>query len=290
MQERVSTERSEGRRPLVLSVRLQNSRSRKEFEVKITADKLEQAAAVEDISKANAYERCIFAIARNRNFFTADATRYNIIKTNVRFKKLWEEYLRGSGQYIPKLHEYDMPEYPIHVYSRLQTKHMHHHVETVTLITEDSITFQKVSVNLFHCLDCDCYFINKEALDLHNKNRIYPVFRYRSYGRYDDDFEKRDFSPLFLYGYNVKQGALRESQRQALLKNIIENGLMSKMEIISFLQYLINYNGLSERNMIAAGKWHDDIRFVSEYTRDNVKMLNARDIPHVYYSFFDLCK
>ncbi len=271
--------------PLVLTVTIQNSRDRKEYELKYTADELERCAGVDNIYTASARQICLFAVGKKRDFFTFNSKRYNIIKTKIQYKRLWVEYLKSSGQYMPKTHMYNIPQYPIRVYSRLQTRHMNHNVETITLVTEDSLTFREVEVNLFHCKDCDSYFINKEALDLHNKKHIYPVFLYRPCS----EFDKRDFSPLFLYGYSVKQGLLREGQRHSLLKNIVENGLMSKMQIINFLQYLVNYNGLSEKNSQAAEKWDGDIRFVSTYTKDNRKMLNLREIPYSLCGL-DMCR
>ena len=46
-----------------------------------------------------------------------------------------------------------------------------------------------------------------------------------------------------MYGYNVKEGELTEKQRQLLLKELIDKGLMTKDQIIRNIQSKVDFNG-----------------------------------------------
>ena len=80
-------------------------------------------------------------------------------------------------------------------------------------------------------------------------------------------------SVLHSYGYNVRSGnGLSSMDRRNILINILKNGVCSKSEIISHLEYCINMAS-SKSNMVAAiHKWESDIQFVREYKTDVEKV------------------
>ena len=79
-----------------------------------------------------------------------------------------------------------------------------------------------------------------------------------------------------MYGYNVKEGDLTEKQRQLLLKELIDKGLMTKDQIIRNIQSKVDFNGKKSGNENAKKRWIDDIKYVSQYTVGNVQEIHGR--------------
>ena len=73
-------------------------------------------------------------------------------------------------------------------------------------------------------------------------------------------------SILMQYGYNVSQtDGLSATGRQKILAVIIDNKIMSKSEIISYLDFFINQRSSLSRMEIAIAKWEADREFVENY-------------------------
>lgn len=79
------------------------------------------------------------------------------------------------------------------------------------------------------------------------------------------------YKQLYILGYSVKEGVLTHEQRQQILAEIIDNGLMGKEQIIRKLQFLVRFNGTKPENHAAKEKWQADILFVSQYTSNNTR-------------------
>ena len=70
-------------------------------------------------------------------------------------------------------------------------------------------------------------------------------------------------SILMQYGYNVSQTVgLSARQRQKILAVMIDNKVLSKSEIISYLDFFIRQHGSRNNMGIAISKWEDDREFV----------------------------
>ena len=83
---------------------------------------------------------------------------------------------------------------------------------------------------------------------------------------YDGEFDMASESPLKLCGYNVSQSAgLTTATRQYLLAKIIHDGIMSKIEVIHYLEHFMNMNGAKPENALALEKWSEDLDFVHRY-------------------------
>ena len=75
--------------------------------------------------------------------------------------------------------------------------------------------------------------------------------------------ERNEESRLVKYGYSVSQNSrLTNSERQDLLRCIIESKEVSKGYIISYLKHLIAINGKKEGNYSALQKWKNDLEYV----------------------------
>lgn len=74
----------------------------------------------------------------------------------------------------------------------------------------------------------------------------------------------------------MKEGELTEKQRQLLLKELIDKGLMTKDQIIRNIQSKVDFNGKKSGNENAKKRWIDDIKYVSQYTVGNVQEIHGR--------------
>ena len=68
------------------------------------------------------------------------------------------------------------------------------------------------------------------------------------------------------YGYNVSQvKGLSATRRQKILAVIIDNKVMAKSEIISYLDFFINQRNSMSNMEVAVSKWEVDREFVENY-------------------------
>lgn len=73
-------------------------------------------------------------------------------------------------------------------------------------------------------------------------------------------------SLLMQYGYNVSQTeGLTTTDRQKILAVIIDNKIMSKSEIISYIDFFISQRSSNSRMEVAISKWEADREFVDNY-------------------------
>ncbi len=86
-------------------------------------------------------------------------------------------------------------------------------------------------------------------------------------------------SPLKLCGYSVSQqdGYSKETRRYIISK-IIDRGIMSKSEVIRYLEYFISINGKKKGNQLALSKWKDDLKFTLSYASDSQERHNITEI------------
>lgn len=74
-----------------------------------------------------------------------------------------------------------------------------------------------------------------------------------------------DMSPLFLYGYNVREGELSLQERRNILARLMDYNLMEKISIHNYLCSFINRNETNPGMENAVEKWKEDLSFVDEY-------------------------
>ena len=73
-------------------------------------------------------------------------------------------------------------------------------------------------------------------------------------------------SILMQYGYNVGQGeALSQTVRHKILANLVDYHILSKSEIISYLDFFISQRQSQAKYYIAINKWEKDRDFIENY-------------------------
>ena len=120
------------------------------------------------------------------------------------------------------------------------------------------------------CAECNTYFIMESTFENIKKYGI-PLCRisdektYLSNSRIGD-IQMAQESVLMQFGYNVGQKEdLSESIRHRILAIIIDNHILSKAEIISYLDFFISQRMSQHKYEIAISKWEKDKEFVSSY-------------------------
>ena len=85
------------------------------------------------------------------------------------------------------------------------------------------------------------------------------------------------------YGYNVSQTeGLTELQRRKILSILVDLKILTKNDIISYLDFFINMresNPLFER---AVAKWEEDREFISEYRTGDYQKIGVSGIRRKY--------
>lgn len=159
---------------------------------------------------------------------------------------------------------------PIYVTKQPMCEKCFHNTEEVIAYVKDKNTNRYVGLNAAYCYTCDKYYVLNTVLkELHLQGSI-PKYIFSSEDTGDqsrvNNYELE--SILAANGYTVaKNSGLSDFQRQQILENIIDMGIMTRNEIIYHLEGLIElrklqrYKDFSE----AIDKWKSDIRYVINY-------------------------
>ena len=123
-------------------------------------------------------------------------------------------------------------------------------------------------VPIAYCKSCNVYYVLEDIyLDLKKKGVIRcEIMSYKKYRNPDkpEQGSLSSFSPLWKWGYTVSQiVGYSQIQRQGILEDIVDYQIMSKDEVISYLNFFmkLNYNGSD----IALSKWKEDRDYIARY-------------------------
>ena len=125
---------------------------------------------------------------------------------------------------------------------------------------------EPLTIHASYCKKCGMVFINKSFYRRLIKQHTFLVANFCELS--EDGYspippgQLAAESPLKLCGYSVKEGGLPEHYRQLLLGDIIYNGILSKTEIINYLEHFIQFNGSKENMDRSKFKWKCDVEFV----------------------------
>ena len=142
---------------------------------------------------------------------------------------------------------------------------------TATMIGFDN---REIKINVSYCRNCDRFFISYTTYELYrNRYGIMLGNLVLEGGKYQGEFNDvvlAEASPLKLCGYTVNQSdGYTAEQRRYIIATIISRGIMSKGEVIRYLEYFININGRRTGNELALSKWKDDLAFTLQYDSKN---------------------
>ena len=96
------------------------------------------------------------------------------------------------------------------------------------------------------------------------------------------DIVLSDYSPLKLCGYSVSQQAgYSMAERQYIISKMIDLDILTKSEVIRYLEHFIIMNGKKAINAIALDKWKQDLEFTLKYKMSEQQEYQVRYI-HKY--------
>ena len=155
------------------------------------------------------------------------------------------------------------------VFQCMHKKHKIDNVVAMINIDNDGKRIQE-KISAGYCSQCRVYFIMDSTYQTLKKKGIIlcRISDEKSYykGGFVNGMHLAQESILMQYGYNVSQTAgLSELKRQKILAVIIDNEVLSKGEIISYLDFFINQRKSSSKMGIAISKWEADREFVENY-------------------------
>lgn len=141
-----------------------------------------------------------------------------------------------------------------------------HDIEAIT----GSITNSKgdsVVLNINHCKDCNIFFIDYDEYISYQKRygNLICKAKFVTANERKHSSNRSEDSPLIHCGYNVSQSEnLTSTERQNILSEIIKKHILTKDEVINYLNTFIRVNGAKPSMKYAVQKWTEDLDFVDK--------------------------
>lgn len=157
-----------------------------------------------------------------------------------------------------------------------------HNVENVRAFV-NTIDNKRADININYCKTCDKYFMSLSEYEHYMIMYRFLPIRFKMVNSNGDfcsmDRIRSDTSPLKLCGYNVSQkDGFSQEYRHKMLANIISNEILSKREVMNYLDLFIHTNGLKYDMENAVDKWENDLEFVRSYNFNNQRVVTIDEI------------
>ena len=140
---------------------------------------------------------------------------------------------------------------------------------TVSVINRSG-KIEKVKVAAGYCNTCNVFFI-MEPMFNHIMNRGTPLCRVYEWSKIENPSSEGTMdlaqqSLLRQYGYTVNATTnLSQLQRIHILEILVDSGIMTKSEIISYLSFFISQRKNNKNMQNAVAKWESDKEYISNY-------------------------
>ncbi|OON85758.1 hypothetical protein BXO88_10900 [Oribacterium sp. C9] len=151
--------------------------------------------------------------------------------------------------------------------------HNNHKIENIVAavsIIDNQNEERLARINAGFCPVCKVYFVMESSYDNLKKMGI-PLCRMSDEKTYLKNYSINGMmlaqeSILMQYNYNVSQvEGLTSARRQKILAVLIDKGILSKSEIISYIDFFISQRQYQSKYQIAISKWEMDREFVENY-------------------------
>ena len=203
------------------------------------------------------------------------STNSKMSKKGDSAKKIVNAHNRKSNSNQRKIHFNNIiPE--INVYSGFLNFN-YNNTEDVILYLPDISNNNVYKVLGTYNIKSGKYYVSYEQVKKHIKGKHHIRARFRCFGN-SGFVNFREFSELKLYGYSVGYNGETEFVRHHILRYVIENKVMSGMEIISHLQGQISLREYrTDKDFSAAiSDWKKDIKYVERYMMQTRKLRKVR--------------
>ena len=135
-----------------------------------------------------------------------------------------------------------------------------------------------------YCKSCNMYFImesNYQYLKMRGTLvcRVSDEKSYLSGKTYMNGMQLAQESVLMQYGYNVSKGSnLTTASRRRLLELLVDNRVMTRSEIISYLDFFIRQRKTRKQYEDAIDKWSSDRDYISNYRTGDYRQVRIGGI------------
>lgn len=153
----------------------------------------------------------------------------------------------------------------------------------ISIINKDGNIIQ-TNVSAGYCPNCNTFFI-LESIYERLKIRGTPVCRvsdektYLKGNNYIGGMKLAQESILMQYGYSVsQQEGLTTARRHKILAVMLDNEILTKSEIISYLDFFITQRQYQHRFEVAISRWENDREFVADYNKDSYARYGVKGI------------
>ncbi len=154
-----------------------------------------------------------------------------------------------------------------------------HPIECVSA-TVYGINKEEIAINANYCKICRRLFISHLQFTQLKERYTWLIgdFQYVD-GRFETASSSfSDTSPLMLCGYNVRARNLTQPQRQRILAAMMACHVLSKPQIIKYIEGFITLNGSKKSLQSAVAKWEADLEFVRGYRFSTQKNTHVTQI------------
>lgn len=138
-------------------------------------------------------------------------------------------------------------------------------------IVDDRGKVTKATIPAGYCSNCNIYYI-MESTYQQLKDKGTPICRIsdeKTYLRNESNkngMKLAQESVLMQFGYSVsQQEGLSRNRRKKILETIIDNGILTKTDIISYLDFFINQRKNQSKYEHAIKEWKVDREYISKY-------------------------
>lgn len=149
--------------------------------------------------------------------------------------------------------------------------------ETVTAKVPCAGTVKPVTLTVYYEKTTGKYFINADSYEKARLKYGLPYLRIKaeSSGIYGTDFGGlKENSELKMLGYSVgASSGMSLKERQKLLGEIVDSGVLTKAEILSHIDWLIKSRKHMKNMQNAVDEWKTDRAFVSKYKLNRQRLI-----------------
>ena len=146
---------------------------------------------------------------------------------------------------------------------------------------------REIKMNVSYCKQCGRFFMSYTTYELYRNRYGVILGNLQLESNAEPKADRGEMvlaeaSPLKLCGYSVNQtDGYTTLQRQYIISSIISRGIMTKGEVIRYLEYFININGRRSGNELALSKWKSDLEFTLQFDASNQEVVRIGKVTGV---------
>lgn len=155
------------------------------------------------------------------------------------------------------------------IFKCMHEKHFIEDIDIVVKIMNKNVEIEEMIVPAGYCKQCGIFFVLESTYQKMSKKGIL-IFRsideknYLNHNYLNGKILAKE-SILMRFGYSVSQAeGLSEYRRHKILSVLVDNSILTKSEIISYLDFFINQRK-SEKFALAVSKWEIDREYIRKY-------------------------